>query len=213
MPYNLDKYRKEDLRIVKTKINLLNALNTLLYAKNFTKITVNDICKEALVSRAAFYTHYCDKYALLKDSLLDTGQNFLDDIHKCCGDGKQIETTVGNYIYGNGKLIMNLMSESDSELLNIMSDFLIHLIGCIVTGDKLGNVEEIEKSIKNAKNNKDSLLHTSLYTFCAGGILGILLSYAHKRFPPDSKEVAVYIYKLIRLIVYNDDIANLIKYN
>jgi len=211
MPYNLKKFENEDLRIVKTKINLLTALRTLLYKNNFTKITVNDICKEALVSRAAFYTHYGNKYALLKESLIDTGQEFLDNIHTCGEDEKQIEMIIGNYIYDYRKLIMNLMSESDSELLNIMSDFLIHFIGCIVTGDKLGNIEKIEKSIKKIKNNKANLIHTSLYTFCAGGILGALLAYSAKRFPPDSKKVAVYIYKLIRLLVYNDDISRMIK--
>jgi len=213
MSYNLEKYKNEDLRIVKTKIHLLNALRTLLYKDNFTKITVQDICGEALVSRAAFYTHYVDKYALLKDSLLETGQEFLDSIRSCGNDDKQKETVIGNFIYDYRKTIMNLMSESDSELLNIMSDFLIHFIGCAVTGDKLGTVEEIEKSIKNAKNNRDSLLQTSIYTFCAGGILGALLSYSQKKFPPDSKEGAVYIYKLIRLLVYNNDIVKMIKYN
>jgi AcrR family transcriptional regulator len=35
----------------------------------FSKITVNEICAEALVSRSTFYTHYKDKYDLVSHCL------------------------------------------------------------------------------------------------------------------------------------------------
>jgi len=204
------KYVKKDLRVIKTKKYLLKAFQSLLYKKSFDKITVNDICEKALVSRAAFYTHYNDKYALLKDSLMDTGQEFIDTIQLCITDEEQIEATIGQYIYDYRQHITHLMAESNSELLNIISDFFIHFIGCVVTGEKLKNVEETEKSIKDAKNNKDDLVYTTLYTFCAGGIVGVLVSYATKKFPPDSKEVAGYVYRIVKLLVYNGDIMNII---
>ena len=212
MDDDMKKHEKEDLRIVKTKTSLLNALRFLLREKNFVNITVHELCESAKVSRTAMYSNYKNKYVLLKESLLDTGQEFLDSARICGGDEKQIEAIVGKYVYDYRLLITNLLSESDAELFDIVSDFLIHFIGCAVSGEKLGSIEEIDRSIKNTKNNGDDLLRKSLYTFCAGGILEVLLSYARKRFPPDSKEVAGYIYKLIRLIIYNDDIENMIKY-
>jgi len=44
----------------------MNAVLKLLNRRNFEKITVNDICEEALVSRATFYAHFNDKYDLFK---------------------------------------------------------------------------------------------------------------------------------------------------
>lgn len=57
---------KEDIRITKTHRALAGALLTLLEKTPFPKITVNDICKEALVSRSTFYLHFEDKYELAR---------------------------------------------------------------------------------------------------------------------------------------------------
>lgn len=54
-----------DLRVVKTKRALASALLQLLKKSSFSKITVNDICSLALVSRTTFYLHFEDKYQLL----------------------------------------------------------------------------------------------------------------------------------------------------
>lgn len=56
---------KQDLRIKKTQRALALSLLTLLEGTNFQKITVNDLCTQAMVSRSAFYSHFEDKYALL----------------------------------------------------------------------------------------------------------------------------------------------------
>ncbi len=41
----------------------------LLRKKEFDKISVIDICRESMVTRATFYAHYSDKYELLEDSI------------------------------------------------------------------------------------------------------------------------------------------------
>ncbi|MGI6176532.1 MAG: TetR/AcrR family transcriptional regulator C-terminal domain-containing protein [Christensenellales bacterium] len=57
--------RNQDLRIKKTQRALATAMLTLLETSAFSKITVHDLCTEALVSRSTFYVHFQDKYALL----------------------------------------------------------------------------------------------------------------------------------------------------
>ena len=52
--------------VQKTKYMLASALMWLLEKHSFRKISVGDICQEALVSRSAFYVHFVDKYELLK---------------------------------------------------------------------------------------------------------------------------------------------------
>ncbi len=59
--------KKEDVRVVKTKRDLRNALIALLQTVPLDKITVCDICEKAIVNRMTFYKHYSDKYELLED--------------------------------------------------------------------------------------------------------------------------------------------------
>ena len=67
----MGKPKKEDLRVRRTKKLLSNALFNLIRKKPFEKITVCDICEEAMVHRATFYSHYSDKDELLIHAIND----------------------------------------------------------------------------------------------------------------------------------------------
>lgn len=54
-----------DLRVIKTKKSLSEALFNLLEQHTMASITVNMICTESLVHRTTFYKHFYDKYDLL----------------------------------------------------------------------------------------------------------------------------------------------------
>ena len=49
---------KEDLRVIRTRKLLSTALFDLMAEKDFSQITVNDICEKAMVRRATFYNHF-----------------------------------------------------------------------------------------------------------------------------------------------------------
>ncbi|URN96268.1 MAG: TetR/AcrR family transcriptional regulator [Candidatus Pristimantibacillus lignocellulolyticus] len=49
---------KNDLRIVKTKINIHQALLNILKNKTLAQIKVTELCKEASINRGTFYFHY-----------------------------------------------------------------------------------------------------------------------------------------------------------
>lgn len=70
------KTPREDLRIRKTKRHLWDSLVRLSVERGFDRITVSDICEDALVNRSTFYRHYEDKSDLLLRRLDET----LDDI-------------------------------------------------------------------------------------------------------------------------------------
>jgi AcrR family transcriptional regulator len=55
-----------DPRIRRTRKLLQGALGTLMQAKSFDEISVQDITEAATVNRATFYDHYTDKFALLE---------------------------------------------------------------------------------------------------------------------------------------------------
>ena len=73
---------KEDLRVVKTKKDIKDAMRKLLAEKEFDRITVTEICNEAMTSRITFYRYYGDKYDLLDDLFSDLGDQVLSHFKK-----------------------------------------------------------------------------------------------------------------------------------
>lgn len=59
----------QDLRIVRTRKMLRDAMTALAIQKGFANITINDIVGLAMVNRATFYRHYQDKYDLVESYL------------------------------------------------------------------------------------------------------------------------------------------------
>lgn len=55
-----------DPRIRRTRQLLQGALQSLMQAKSFEEISVQDITEAATVNRATFYDHYTDKFSLLE---------------------------------------------------------------------------------------------------------------------------------------------------
>ncbi len=53
-----------DLRVVKTERSIREAFIKLRAAKPTNKITVKELCEEALINKATFYLHYKDIYEL-----------------------------------------------------------------------------------------------------------------------------------------------------
>jgi AcrR family transcriptional regulator len=64
-----NKPRNQDLRVVRTRKMLREAIVTLAIQKGFASVTVNDIVELAMVNRATFYRHYQDKYDLVESYL------------------------------------------------------------------------------------------------------------------------------------------------
>lgn len=57
---------EDSAKVLQTKRILAEQLMELLEHKSFKKITVNDICQSALISRSTFYLHFEDKYQLFR---------------------------------------------------------------------------------------------------------------------------------------------------
>lgn len=72
---------RQDLRIIKTKENLQNALLELLKEKSIEKIKVAELCRRANVNRGTFYLHY----ALVDDLFKELFQDIIIDLGKSHG--------------------------------------------------------------------------------------------------------------------------------
>src|SRR5260221_7478851 len=75
-----------DPRIRRTRKALQGALRTLMQARGFEELSVQEIADAATVNRATFYDHYTDKFALL-DALVAGGFHELLHERKVSYDG------------------------------------------------------------------------------------------------------------------------------
>lgn len=64
--------KKEDLRVIKTKISIKESFIELVKKKGYNKVSVTDIVQKANINRNTFYLHYEDKEDLIKKLLDDS---------------------------------------------------------------------------------------------------------------------------------------------
>jgi AcrR family transcriptional regulator len=72
--------RTDDLRVRRTEKLLRDAVLALVEEKGFDHLTVGEITRRAMVSRAAFYRNYRDKYELLERVFEDAIQILASDL-------------------------------------------------------------------------------------------------------------------------------------
>lgn len=86
-----------DLRVIRTRAFIKNALIELIEEKGFEAITVKDITTKANINRGTFYSHYQDKYDLMakcEEELVKEMENkIIKNIPKVIAD---LETTTPN---------------------------------------------------------------------------------------------------------------------
>lgn len=56
-----------NVRVRRTRTLLREALVALIEERGFDRVTVGDLCARAVISRAAFYRNYRDKYELVEE--------------------------------------------------------------------------------------------------------------------------------------------------
>jgi len=170
----IDINNKPDLRSVKTDKALDDAIYELLRRRNFRKITVNDICMAAPVSRAAFYARYTDKYDLLENWLARfcPQNNTGDDSYG------SIETIINEFVYENKAIIKNIINEADQSTLDVLIQLIISFMNL---SEKTGSM--------TAKTVQQSVY--------AGGIVNYIIWQVKNNFPDDVKPMNRYLYRVI----------------
>lgn len=136
--------KKDDLRIRRTYRLLSDALMRLMRKEPFEKISVKDICEEAMVHRTTFYTHFEDKYDLLKYCIRELESPFdTTDITENSYDGyKNYYMDVARIILGEvGKqsdLFISFMRRNEEE--TFLGNFQHHLT--VKIAEKLDKCEK-----------------------------------------------------------------------
>lgn len=167
---------KEDLRIQKTKKSLRTALMSLLKEKEYKKITVMDICQEALINRMTFYKYYEDKNHLLEDSL----ETFKNGLIKKVENETTLNSIqdVATYSYRLLEIVINEIL-SNEDLLIVFKQSKNFLIYTMITDI----VKEFLSNFLNKINKLKSLKYPIplISSFIASGSISLFVEWYDKK--------------------------------
>ncbi|HEY4399188.1 MAG TPA: TetR family transcriptional regulator [Lactobacillaceae bacterium] len=113
-----------DLRVIRTRQNLINALHEMLLSQSFDSITVSEIVKRALINRATFYAHFHDKYDLLDSTI----GSLTDNVFEIPAQ-KLIQRPFETFFKAVTPAFWDLFNAQieDSEFRNVFKDFATRL--------------------------------------------------------------------------------------
>ena len=152
MSYDYMITNKNDLRAIKTKNSLYNALLELMKEKTFEEIKVSDICNKAPINRATFYSHYKDKYELLSSSINDLKISLTNELNK----NNNINSTKEYYIEMIKLFLNHIEEKKDTYLaiaINNRNSILTDIIHDVIDNDIISKLSNLKITNTNKVPN------------------------------------------------------------
>ena len=135
--------KKTDLRVIKTKNAIYDALISLLKDNLFEEIKVSDICKTALINRSTFYAHFEDKYDLVISLIEDLRESLSRELSTIADDLSvreyylELINAFLNHIEGKEDIYRSIMMNNRNSIIMDM------IYGNVVSSFYLGGVVNI----------------------------------------------------------------------
>lgn len=168
-----------DLRIVKTKAKLREALKDMMQEIPFDQITVNDLCTRAKIRRATFYKHFADKYDFLASvvSLLQSEiSEKLERLEKC-------DNHIEYYTLYLKEILDYLRSKHQLVNLIISSEAFPEILTVILRGTLSSLNRDLAKDKQNGISLPASVEATA--SFINGGLSTIVGDWLRAESPDD----------------------------
>lgn len=175
-----------DLRIVKTKKAIYDALVVLLKDNMFEEIKVSDICKTALINRSTFYAHFEDKYDLFKSFINDLKESFAMELKGIADD-----LSVREYYLELIKAFLNHIEGKEdvyrSIVINNRNSIIMDMIYDVVNDD-------INRRIDKTMSGVPSDIVSSFYL---GAVVNIGVEWIKGGKKYSKEQIFEYLEKLI----------------
>jgi AcrR family transcriptional regulator len=180
------KADKTNRKVKYTRMVLKESFIKLLKEKPIARITITEICEEADINRATFYSHYNDQYDLLKQ----IEQELVDDINKYLADfsfsgddpeSQQMMQKIFEYIKENSEVCSVLLSESGDR--KFQKDILM-----------IVQRQCIYEWTTNKSVHKDVAEY--IYSYATNGSIGIIQKWLSDGMDRSTHEMAEMILKL-----------------
>jgi AcrR family transcriptional regulator len=102
----------------RTQKLIIEAFLELISEKNFSSISINDICERSMIHRSTFYRHFTDKYELFNLVVLQINQTLIEQIEQIEQNSELIIEALINFIDENRPLFLSIMNSNESEELH-----------------------------------------------------------------------------------------------
>ena len=179
---------KDDLRIVKTKKALYDALTNMMKEKTFEEIKVSDICNKALVNRTTFYAHFEDKYSVLSSLLDNLKKSFTSELEK-----NKYSTSKEYYIELIKIFLTHIEKERDTYLaiaINNRNSILTDMINDVIDNDVI-------TKLKNDENLDATIPKDIISKFFIGAVINVGMYWLYNSDKYTKEEVINYLIELI----------------
>lgn len=176
-----------DLRVRRTRKLLSDALVALLASQPFESITVRQLCERAMVHRATFYTHFTDKYQLLR-SLINDVQEDLLQIQRGNEPGavwNQYLLQFMEYVAEHRSLFSLLLVEKDANSLTILMR------------QRFAVMAETQVKEFQAAGVRYSVPPAVMAQFFAGAVLGVIAWWLENDQPISAEQITQYLDHLL----------------
>lgn len=180
------KEPKLDLRIVKTKKLLYEALIELLKTNSFEDLKVSDICEKALINRSTFYAHYEDKYDLMATFIKDVTKSLEKELEA----NHNISNTREYYIEMLSIFLDHVSQKKDfysSIVINNKNSVIMDMIYDILNKD----------IIKHLENNNVTIPLDIISNFYLGAVVNVAMELFCNSNKYTKEEIIKYISNLI----------------
>ena len=179
---------KTDLRIIKTKNGIYNALLDLMREKQFEEIKVSDICDKALINRSTFYAHFEDKYELLARYIKEMKESLAEELKK----NKNITSTKEYYIEMIRLFLNHIESKKDMYVamaINNRNGILTDIVSDAIDHDIIYHLEE--------NDNKKDVPNSIIAKFYLGAVVNVALYWVNNINKYTKEEMIEYLSVLI----------------
>jgi AcrR family transcriptional regulator len=171
----------QEPRMLKSRQALCEAIFQLLEEHSFTRITVNNICKVAGVSRTTFYQHFQDKYELIRFAL----EQATREMQRTSGGSAEREIhNVVDFVYENRNVFRNL-DEQNEELFHLLNDI---------------SISSLKGSLENTAGLPQGISSELHAVFLAGGRAWLLLWWLKTDCQTPKEQLEDYLVSMLRLL-------------
>ena len=182
--------KKIDARILRSKRDLADSLESLLEKKNYDDITIKEICEGALVSKLTFYNNFYDKNELLKFMFarrikeLSIKINSLFPTKKSSNEVyKDVIKIIIHYFYENKEKFKKMVSNDRSYVMFWNINTFVYELSPLIA--------PIYNNLVNFNAPKELIL-----SYYVGAFANIIYTLNKKDIDINESDMVNYVYKL-----------------
>lgn len=190
---------KNDLRIVKTKKGIHEALLKLLNKKALSQIKVTELCKEAQINRGTFYFHYTqigDVFSEFFEEIIQDLKASYNEPYKRIGKEKFSVHMLDPHmvrIFHHVKKYEDFYKIVFSQ--NVSSSYYYMLF------------DEVRANLITDEVHSDSkFANDFLFSYQANAIIGMIIEWSRRDFKETAEEMSVYLTEILKLKLSPQDL-------